>query len=66
MLICGSFPGSAMRFLRKLARKGGVSVPVEVREVCDIEQGDLVEFRVIRVVKSQSASKQPVTTEATA
>ena len=40
-----------MRFLRKVGQRGSLTLPSELREVLSIDEGDLVEFEVIGVVR---------------
>jgi bifunctional DNA-binding transcriptional regulator/antitoxin component of YhaV-PrlF toxin-antitoxin module len=46
-----------MRFLRKVGQRGSLTLPSELREVLSIDEGDLVEFEVIGVVR-RSADKR--------
>ena len=47
-----------MRFLRKVGQRGILTLPSELREVLSIDEGDLVEFEVIGVVR-RSAKGAP-------
>jgi bifunctional DNA-binding transcriptional regulator/antitoxin component of YhaV-PrlF toxin-antitoxin module len=47
-----------MRFLRKVGQRGSLTLPTELREVLSIDEGDLVEFEVIGVVRRSSAAKR--------
>jgi len=40
-----------MRFLRKVGQRGSLTLPSELREVLSIDEGDIVEFEVIGVVR---------------
>jgi AbrB family looped-hinge helix DNA binding protein len=42
---------SGMRFIKKILERGTVTVPSDVREAIGVEEGDIVEFQIIRVVK---------------
>ena len=46
-----------MRFLRKVGQRGSLTLPSELREVLSIDEGDIVEFEVIGVVR-RSATKR--------
>lgn len=43
-----------MRFLRKVGQRGSLTLPSELREVLSIDEGDLVEFEVVGVVRRSS------------
>lgn len=40
-----------MRFVKRVNERGTTTLPNEVRAAMDIEQGDLVEFEVLNVIK---------------
>lgn len=40
-----------MQFAKRIFERGIFTVPEEIREVLDIEQGDLIEFSVLRVMR---------------
>lgn len=40
-----------MRFVRKVNDRGVLTLPSEVREALDVDEGDIVEFEVLRVIK---------------
>lgn len=46
-----------MRFVRKVNDRGVLTLPSEVREALDVEDGDIVEFEVLRIVKKGRAPK---------
>ena len=53
-----------MRFLKRVVAKGGVTLPSDIRQALDIEEGDIVEFDVIRVVRKKgSKPAEPVYTK---
>lgn len=39
-----------MKFVRKVGKKGSVTIPKELREVLEVHEGDMVEFEVLMVV----------------
>lgn len=41
----------SLRFIKKILERGTVTVPSDVREAIGVEEGDIVEFQIIRVVK---------------
>lgn len=43
-----------MRFVRKVGRRGILTVPNELRELLEIQEGDIVEFDLLAVVRRQS------------
>lgn len=49
---------SFVRFIKKILERGTVTVPSDVREAIGVEEGDIVEFQIIRVVKR---SGEPIT-----
>ena len=40
-----------MRFIKKILERGTITIPSDVREAVGVEEGDIVEFQIIRVVK---------------
>ena len=48
-----------MRFLRKVGRRGVLTTPNEVREVLDIQEGDIVEFEVVGVIRRGKRTEVP-------
>ncbi|MEK6986284.1 MAG: AbrB/MazE/SpoVT family DNA-binding domain-containing protein [Candidatus Thermoplasmatota archaeon] len=53
-----------MRFVRKVGQRGIMTLPVELREVMEIQDGDIVEFEILGVVRRVPAvpSAEPVAT----
>ena len=49
-----------MRFIRKIGTRGILTLPVELREVMDIAEGDLVEFELLAVVRKAPQAKPAV------
>ena len=45
-----------MRFVRKIHSRGVLTLPFDVRTACDINEGDLVEFEIKRVVRRDAAT----------
>jgi AbrB family looped-hinge helix DNA binding protein len=45
-----------MRFVRKVNDRGVLTLPSEVREALDVDDGDIVEFEVLRIVKKGKPS----------
>lgn len=43
-----------MRFVKKVNDRGVLTLPTEVREALGVEEGDIVEFEVLKVVKKAS------------
>lgn len=48
-----------MRFVKKVNDRGVVTLPTEIREALDVEDGDLVEFEVLRVVRKANPAARP-------
>ncbi|MHB1261057.1 MAG: AbrB/MazE/SpoVT family DNA-binding domain-containing protein [Thermoplasmatota archaeon] len=44
-----------MRFVKKITDRGVLTLPTEIREALSVEEGDIVEFEVLRVVKKAHA-----------
>lgn len=42
-----------MRFVKKVANRGQVTLPSDVRDALDVEDGDIVEYEVVAVVKKR-------------
>lgn len=42
-----------MRFVRKVGRRGILTVPNELRELLEINEGDIVEFDLLAVVRKK-------------
>lgn len=40
-----------MRFVKKISERGVLTLPSDVREAMGVEEGDIVEFEVLAVVK---------------
>jgi bifunctional DNA-binding transcriptional regulator/antitoxin component of YhaV-PrlF toxin-antitoxin module len=51
-----------MRFLRKVGRRGVLTTPTEVREAMGIEDGDIVEFEIVGVIRRGQRTQVPRTT----
>lgn len=45
-----------MRFVKKVNERGVLTLPAEVREALGVDEGDIVEFEVLNVIKK----KQPI------
>lgn len=45
-----------MRFIKRVSERGVLTLPTEIREALDVQDGDLVEFEVLRVVKKANGS----------
>lgn len=49
-----------MRFSKKVAGRGNLTVPTDIRNALDIDDGDIVEFEVVGIVrKNQAAAQNP-------
>ena len=50
-----------MRFVRKVNDRGVLTLPTEIREALGVEEGDIVEFEVLGVVKKtgRKANRSP-------
>lgn len=48
-----------MRFVKKVNERGVVTLPAEVREALGVDEGDIVEFEVLRVVKKKGQAPNP-------
>jgi AbrB family looped-hinge helix DNA binding protein len=51
-----------IRFIKKIVERGNVTVPSDVREALGIEEGDIVEFDIITVVKRRPDGHEPEAT----
>lgn len=40
-----------MRFIKKIVERGNVTIPSDVREALEIDEGDIVEFEIVSVVR---------------
>ncbi len=40
-----------MRFVKKVNERGVVTLPTEIREALGVEEGDIVEFEVLRIAR---------------
>jgi AbrB family looped-hinge helix DNA binding protein len=40
-----------MRFIKKILERGTITIPSDVREAVGVEEGDIVEFQIVRIVK---------------
>ncbi len=40
-----------MRFVKRISERGNVTLPNDLREALEIDEGDLVEFEVLGVLK---------------
>lgn len=49
-----------MRFVRKVNDRGVLTMPTEIREALGVEEGDIVEFEVLGVVKKTDRKATPV------
>lgn len=51
-----------MRFVRKVNDRGVLTMPTEIREALGVEEGDIVEFEVLGVIKKtdRKATAAPV------
>lgn len=45
-----------MRFVKRINDRGVVTLPAEIREALDVEEGDIVEFEVLKVIKRRAAN----------
>lgn len=59
-----------MRFVKKVNERGVLTLPNDIREAMGVEEGDIVEFEILGVVKKRndkptiySASPLPEATE---
>jgi AbrB family looped-hinge helix DNA binding protein len=43
-----------MRFLRTIGQKGTLTLPSEIRQVLDVQEGDILEFEVVGVVRRKA------------
>ena len=50
-----------MRFIKKILERGTITIPSDVREALGVDEGDIVEFQILRVVKRGSS----ITSEST-
>lgn len=41
----------ALRFIKKIVERGNVTIPSDVREALEIDEGDIVEFEIVSIVK---------------
>lgn len=47
-----------MKIVRKVGDKGQVTIPKEIRDVMDIEDGDIVEFEIVAVHINKDPKKK--------
>lgn len=52
-----------MRFVKKISERGVLTLPSDIREALEVEEGDIVEFEVLAVVK-RNRKKTPAPTGA--
>ncbi len=50
-------PGATMRFIKKVLGRGNITLPTEIRESLDIEEGDIVEFEIHRIIKRRGVTE---------
>lgn len=50
-----------MRFVRKVNDRGVLTLPTEIREALGVEEGDIVEFEVLGVVKKTGRKASRIT-----
>lgn len=43
-----------MRFVKKVNERGVLTLPAEVREALGVDEGDIVEFEVLNVIKKKT------------
>lgn len=48
-----------MRFVKKITDRGVLTLPTEIREALSVEEGDIVEFEVLRVIKKAQPRPAP-------
>lgn len=48
-----------MRFLRTVHQRGNLTLPSDIRDVLDIQEGDVVEFEVLRIVRRTTTRSHP-------
>jgi bifunctional DNA-binding transcriptional regulator/antitoxin component of YhaV-PrlF toxin-antitoxin module len=46
-----------MRFSKKVAARGNLTVPTDIRDALDIEDGDIVEMEIVGIVRKTTAVK---------
>lgn len=49
-----------MRFVRKVNDRGVLTLPTEIREALGVEEGDIVEFEVLGVVKKNGRTARTI------
>ncbi|HUR61087.1 MAG TPA: AbrB/MazE/SpoVT family DNA-binding domain-containing protein [Candidatus Thermoplasmatota archaeon] len=47
-----------MRFLRTVHNRGSLTLPSDIRDVLDIQEGDVVEFEILRIVRKAVPSRR--------
>jgi AbrB family looped-hinge helix DNA binding protein len=40
-----------MRFIKRISDRGTVTLPSDVREALELQDGDIVEFEIVEIVK---------------
>ncbi len=45
-----------MRFVKRINDRGTLTLPVEIRDVLGIEDGDIVELEVLRIVRKAEST----------
>jgi len=51
--------GCRLRFVKKITDRGVLTLPTEIREALSVEEGDIVEFEVLRVIKKAQPRPSP-------
>lgn len=46
--------GGRMRFVKKVNERGVLTLPNDIREALGVEEGDIVEFEIVGVVKKKN------------
>ncbi len=46
-----------MRFIKKVAARGGLTLPSDLRDAMDIQEGDIVEFEVLAVIRRKTPAE---------
>ncbi len=49
-----------MRFVKKVNERGVLTLPAEVREALGVNEGDIVEFEVLNVIKSNKTGARSI------
>lgn len=50
-----------MRFIKRILERGTITVPRDVREALGVDQGDIVEFEIVSIVRKGEGNQMTTT-----